>query len=471
MVKVIGFWLQEGMSTKTFRPYDLDQPYLLPPSMLDWLPGGHLAYLVLDVVSCLDLSKVYRAYEGSLGGRPPYDPRMMVALLLYGYATSIRSSRKLEKACYEQVPFRVLTGDQQPDHDTIAAFRIRHLDFLQDLFVQSVNLCAQAGMTKLGHVSLDGSKVKANASAHSSMSYARMTAKEKQLRQEIEAIFADAENQDRLEDEKFGKGKRGDELPEELRRRETRLKKIREAKAALEREAEKAATVLRREQEKSDQKLREEGKAPRKKKPISNEPSPTAQRNFTDPDARIMKSGSTKSFLYAYNAQIAVDDGSQVIVATNLSQAANDFRELKPLVTQIAHNLDGAVPKRVSADSGYYSEANVEFLEESGIDAYIATTRHRHGEDPPAPPRGRCPKGLTKKQLMQRKLSTKRGKKVYSRRKVIAEPVFGQIKAPLGFREFLLRGHQKAQGEWSLVSAVHNLLKLFRWTEAKPAFG
>jgi len=456
------------MSTKTFRPYDLDQPYLLPPNMREWLPADHLAYLVLDLVACLDLSKVYKAYDGEKGGRPPYDPRMMVALLLYGYSTGVRSSRKLESACYDQIPFRVLTGDQQPDHDTIAAFRVRHLEFLKDLFVQSVRMCGQAGMAKLGHVSCDGSKVKASASRHKAMSYSRMQKKEEQLRKEIEALLNDAAEQDRQEDERFGKGRRGDEIPEELRIRKTRLKKILEAKAALEKDAKEAAEDKRKAQEESDQKLRAEGRKPRKKKPISDEPAARAQRNFTDPDARIMKSGSTKAFLYAYNAQIAVDGESQVIVATDLSQAANDVRALQPLVSQIAQNLDGAQPKKLSADTGYFSEENVSFLEKVGVDAYIATKRSHHDEAPPPPPRGRCPKGLTKKELMARKLSTKRGKEVYARRKAIAEPVFGQIKAPLGFTDFLLRGHAKAGGEWSLIAAVHNFLKLIRRPEAIP---
>lgn len=457
------------MKTKTFRPYDLDQPFLLPPSMRDWLPSDHLAYMILDVVAALDLSVVRKQYEGEKGGRPPYNPRMMVALFLYGYATGVRSSRKLEKACYEQVPFRVLTADQQPDHDTIAAFRTRHLGFLEDLFVQSVRLCSEAGLVKLGHVSLDGSKVKANASRHKSMSYAYMLKKEEQLRKEIAAIFAEAEEIDRLEDEKFGKGNRGDELPEELRTRESRLAKIREAKAALEREAEEAAAAQRQAREENDHRLREAGKKPRKKQPVSDEPSSTAQKNFTDPDARIMKSGSTQAFQYSYNTQVAVDAEAQVIVATAVSQAANDVKELQPLVEQISSNLRGAKPKQVSADTGYFSEHNVDFLEDAGIDAFIATKRHQHGADPPPPPRGRTPKDLTKKQRMERKLRTKRGKKIYARRKVIAEPVFGQIKEPLGFRSFLLRSHPKVRGEWNLIAAVHNLLKLIRSQSRIPA--
>ncbi len=450
------------MKSKAFRPYDLNQPFLLPPSLRDWLPSKHLVYMVVDLVGALELSPLLSCYSGSKGGRPAYDPRMMVALLLYGYATSVRSSRKLEQATYDQVPFRVLTADQQPDHDTIAAFRARHLEFLKDLFLQSVKLCDRAGMVDLGHVSVDGSKVKANASRHKAMSYSRLQKEEERLRGEIEEIFAEAEALDRREDEELGKGNRGFDLPEELDSREKRLKKIQEAKAALELEAEEKAEIQRQEREENDRKLREEGKTPRKKKEITADPEPRAQRNFTDPDARMMKSGSTKAYEYSYNAQIAVDSEHQVIVATDVSQAANDVKELKPLMEQAWENLDGEKPARVSADTGYFSESNVEFLEASGIDGYLATKREKHSDQPAPAPRGRIPKGLKKKERMARKLRTKSGQRTYSRRKVIVEPVFGQIKECLGFRSFLMRGHEKVRGEWHLIAAVHNFLKLIR---------
>lgn len=451
------------MKTKTFRPYDLDQPFLLPPSMRDWLPSDHLVYMIVDLVGALDFSPVLKCYSGSKGGQPPYDPRMMVALLLYGYATGVRSSRKLEQATYDQVPFRVLTGDQQPDHDTIAAFRAKHLDFLKDLYLQSVKLCAQAGLVKLGHVAIDGSKVKANASRHKAMSFSRMEKEEKRLRAEIEKIFAEAEEADRLEDEEFGKGNQGFGLPEELNTREKRLKKITEAKAALEQEAREKADKQRQEREVNDRKLRDEGKTPRKKKEISDVPKPSAQRNFSDPESRLMKSGATKSFDYSYNAQIAVDEEHQIIVATDVSQAANDLNELKPMVEQARENLgEESKLERVSADTGYFTEDNVDYLEELKIDAYIATKREKHQEPRLPAPRGRIPKELTKKQRMARKLRTKSGRKVYSRRKVIVEPVFGQIKECMGFRTFSMRGHEKVRAEWHLVSAVHNLLKLIR---------
>ena len=450
------------MNSKTFREYNLDQQLLLPPNMKEWLPAEHLVYMILDVVAALDFTPVLDHYSGSKGGQPPYNPRMMVALLLYGYATGIRSSRKLERAALEQIPFRVLTADQQPDHDTIAAFRKTHLGFLEDLLTQSIRLCAKAGLVQLGHVAIDGSKVKANASRHKAMSYSHMVRKEEQIRAEVAKMLAESEEIDRLEDEKFGKGNRGDELPKELQTRKGRLKKIQEAMAVLEQEAKEKAEIQREEHEENDRRLREAGKTPRKKKEITEVPSPKAQRNFTDPDSRMMKSGSTKAFEYSYNVQIAVDEKHQVIVASDVSQAANDVNELKPIVEQIPKDLGNGPPVRVSADSGYFSESNVEFLEQSKIEPYIAVQREKHSERRVPAPRGRIPKEATKKERMARRLRTKAGRKVYSRRKVIVEPVFGQIKESLGFRSFLLRGHDQVRGEWRFISAVHNILKLVR---------
>ena len=451
---------------RIFRPYDLDQQYLLPPDMKEWLPADHLVYMVLDVVETLDLSVILNGYEGSHKGRRPYDPRMMVALLLYGYAVGVRSSRKLEQATYDQLSFRILTADQHPDHDTIADFRSRNLDFLDDLFLQSIRLCMKAGLVKLGHISIDGSKVKANASKHKSMSYSHMEREEQRLKEDIASMIEEAKTIDIEEDAKYGKGKRADELPEELKNREQRLKKIREAKKALEKEAEEKAKAKKKERVLSDQKLVEEGKKPRDKKKISVKPESKAQRNFTDPDSRIMKNGANKAFEYSYNAQIAVDDKDQVIVAAAVSQVGNDYAELIPLVKQIKENV-GDNPRKASADTGYYSEENMSFLEEEGIDAYVSVKRESHGVAPPMAPKGRTPHGFSKKQLMARKLRTKKGKETYARRKAIVEPVFGQIKECRGMRAFLLRGHKKVSAEWSLCAAVHNLLKLVK-SQAAP---
>lgn len=434
----------------TFRPYDPDQEFLLPPALRDWLPADHLVFYVMDLVGELDLREIYQSYDGSKGGRPPYNPQMMTTLLLYAYCVGIFSSRKIEKACYEQVPFRVLTAEQQPDHDTIAYFRRKHLNALSVLFVQVLRLCQKAGLVKLGHVCLDGTKVKANASKHKAMSYARMEKTAKELEEEVKRLFSEAQETDEQEDRLYGKGNRGDELPEELRFKESRLAKIREAMKELEAEA--------KEKAQQEEALAQEGKKP---KEPSDKPAGKAQRNFTDPQSRIMKDGAGKSFEQCYNCQAAADE-SQVIVATRVTQQTNDKQQLKPMVEAIKQNLDGRVPEKMSQDSGYYSEENVLYLEQERIDAYVAVGRQKHGDNPEAAPRGRIADKATTKQRMARKLRTKKGQGVYKKRKQIIEPVFGQIKEARGFRRFHLRGLQAVTGEWNLVCLTHNILKLFR---------
>ena len=444
---------------------------LMPPSMLDWLPKDHLAYFLLDLVGELDLSEIYEAYDGSKGGQPPFDPRMMVGLLLYGYCVGIPSSRRIEKATHEQVPFRVLAGDEHPDHDTVAAFRRRHIEALSNLFVQVLQLCRRAGLVKLGHVSLDGTKVRANASKHKAMSYGRMDAKIVELEEQIQQLLAEAEATDQAEDARYGQGKRGDELPEELRFREGRLKKLREAKAALEAEAKrKAAAEQSRRDEENQQRQWRGDKPKRYRKPPTDTPGDKAQRNFTDPDSRIMKDGATKSFEQCYNAQACVDGEAQVIVTADVTQEANDKRQLQPMVAQMKENLDGVLPARLSADSGYFSEENVRSLESEGIDGYLATGRQKHGAEPPGAPRGRIPTGVSMQERMARKLRTKKGRETYRHRKEIVEPVFGQIKSCRGLRGFLLRGIGNVRAEWRVMCIGHNLLKLFRngWS-VKPA--
>jgi len=445
--------------TTTFRPYDPDQEYLLPPALRDWLPSDHLVFYVMDLVGELDLSEIYQSYDGSKGGKPPYNPRMMTTLLFYAYCVGTFSSRKIEKACYEQVPFRVLTAEQQPDHDTIASFRRRHLNALSALFVQVLRLCQKAGLVQLGHVSLDGTKVKANASKHKAMSYARMEKTAKELQEEVERLFSEAQETDEQEDGLYGKGKRGDELPEELRFRESRLAKIREAMKALEAEAKERAEQERKARKEQEETL--EGKKRKGKKPgdPSDKPEGKAQRNFTDPDSRIMKDGASKSFEQCYNCQAAADE-SQVIVATGVTQQANDKQQVKPMVEAIKANLEGRVPVKMSQDNGYYSDKNVACLEQEQIDAYIAVGRQKHG-DPPMATRGRIPASATTKQRMGRKLRTQKGQGIYKKRKQIIEPVFGQIKEARGFRRFHLRGLQAVTGEWNLVCLTHNILKLF----------
>jgi len=442
---------------REFLPYDLDQHYLLPPDMREWLPEGHLAWFVSDVVDALDLAEITDAYEKQeLRGRPGYDPTMLVKLLLYAYCVGKPSSRRIEKATYEEVPFRVLSAAQHPDHASIAAFRRRHLTALSGLFLQVLMLCRKAGLARLGHVALDGTKVRANASRHKAMSYERLCSSEEQLTAEVAALLAEAERVDVREDGLYGKEKRGDELPKELKRRKSRLAKIRAAKEALEREAKERAELAAAD---ARERLREReakeaargrkfgGRPPRVPDPETAVPGPREQKNFTDPESRIMMDGATKSFVQAYNAQAAVDSGSQVIVAAFVTQEANDKQQLRPLLAQIAVNL-GALPKKVSADCGYYSSDNLSDPDLEAVDLYV-------------PPEKRV-LSCALADAVRAKLASEEGRAVYAQRKAVAEPVFGQIKEVRGLRRFSLRGRKLVGEEWQLICATHNILKLFR---------
>jgi transposase len=444
------------MGAQRFREYNPNQDFLLPPSLREWLPSDHLANFISDVVDTLDLSEVTDAYDNSQGGQAPFHPVLMTKLLLYAYCVGVPSSRRIEKSTYEVIPFRVLSANQYPDHDTIAEFRKRHLVALSRIFLQVLLLCQKAGLVKLGHVALDGTKVKANASKHKAMSYEHMQKKTDELAAEIARLLAEAEATDTAEDTRYGKGKRGDELPDELRYRERRLKKIQEAKQALEEETRQEAQAAQPAADKA-------------KVGADVRVKPKAQRNFTDPDSRIMRDGATKAFEQAFNGQVAVDSANQIIVAAGVTQECNDKQQVEPMVERMRANLGGVCPKRMTLDNGYYSDDNVEFLRGAGIDAYIATGRLKHGEAPPPAPRGRIPKGLTEKERMARKLRTIKGRCTYARRKEIAEPVIGQIKEARGFRRFLLRGSGKVDAEWLIICLTHNLLKLFRWSW-QPAF-
>ena len=447
-----------------FKPYQPNQLLLLPPDMRQWLPEDDLSYFIMDVVNELDLSAIYQSYNSSKGGQPPFAPKMMTSLLLYAYCVGIPSSRKIEKATYYQIPFRIIAADQHPDHDTIAEFRKRHLKALSGLFVQALLLCRQVGLVKLGHVSLDGTKVKANASKHKAMSYGRMEKKAEELEGEVKRLLAQAQAVDEAEDARYGKDKRGDELPEELRFKQNRLRKIKEAMKSLDADSKAKADVKREEIRLKEQALEKEGRKRKGKKPKdpSDKPEPKAQYNFTDPESRIMKDGASKSFEQAYNCQAAVDEESQIIIATKVTQQANDKRQLEPLVEEIKKNTDGETPEKLSADSGYFSESNVEYLEGECVDGYIATNRQKHGDAPELAGCGRIAKDATKQERMTRKLRTKKGRETYSKRKQIVEPVFGQIKETRGFRRFLLRGLENVSAEWDLICLTHNLLKLFR---------
>jgi len=429
---------------KGYRPYLPEQDLLLPPSLRDWLPENHLAYFVSDVVDQLDLTGICSVYERELRGQPPYDPRMMAKLLVYGYCVGVYSARKIQQRLVEDVAFRVLAAGNEPDFRTISDFRKIHLKALEGLFEQVLKIVLETGGMKLGRVALDGTKVKANASKHKAMSYDRMKEQEKLIRAQVKEMLARAEATDAEEDARYGKDKRGDELPAELQRRETRLKRIREAKKAVE--------------ERARQKAESEGKPAEEAKPDGK-----AQYNFTDPESRIMK--SNEGFVQAYNAQIAVEPEFQLIVGQAVTQTPNDKEQVVPMIETIEAQ-SGQRPEEILADSGYCSEQNLEHLEspenpDRRIEAYIATGRQQHGQHPVSP-RGPLPKGATRVERMRRRLQTKAGEAIYAARKAIVEPVFGQIKQARGFRRFSLRGLAKVRSEWAFVCLTHNILKLYR---------
>jgi transposase len=430
---------------KSYRPYYPDEELLLPPSLRDWLPEKHLAYFVSDVVDNVDLSAMDAVYGSEKRGQPPYDPLMMTKVLVYGYCVGVFSSRRIERRLVEDIAFRVLAADNQPNFRTISDFRKIHLQTLEGLFEQVLKIALEAGAMKVGRVALDGTKVKANASKHKAMSYDRMLEKEKQLKAEVKRLLAQAEAADAEEDALYGKDRTGDELPAELERRETRLKKIKEAKRAVE--------------ERARQKAVAEGKDPKQAEPKDKD-----QYNFTDPQSRIMKGAD--GFVQAYNAQAAVEPEFQFIVGQTVTQAANDKEQLIPMLATIEEQ-SGQRPDDVLADSGYCSEKNLEGLDseekpERRVNGYIATERQKHDEYKEPCPKGPLPKEATRVDRMRRKLKTKAGKAVYAARKAIVEPVFGQIKQARGFRQFLLRGIDKVRGEWSLVCLTHNVLKMYR---------
>ena len=466
---------------------------------MDWLPEGHLAYFVLELVGDLDLSAIEDAIQSKdARGVRPYSPRMMTALLLYAYCTGVFSSRRIERATYQDVAFRVLAGGEHPHFTTVNSFRLEHRNALSALFVQVLRLCTRAGLKTVGHVSLDGTKVQANASKHKAMSYGRMKDEEKRLAAEIEALLFRAEQTDQREDEQYGQDKRAEDLPDEFQRRDARLRRIREAKAALEKEAaETRATELRElaagQRHKADlaidaterkraatrasvsEKRADElsprndddddasgGNAtlalPEHRVPATpqGEPTDKAQRNFTDPDSRIMVRNG--EFLQGYNAQAAVSE-SQVIVAHALTNQPPDQEHLVPMLERVREHC-GQLPAVLTADAGYLCEDNVAYCENHAVDAYIAVRR----KDDDGAQLGRLPMTLAQevRWRMHQKVTSVAGKAIYRLRKLIAEPVFGQIKQAMGFRRFSLRGQGKAAAEWGIVCLCHNVLKLYR---------
>jgi transposase len=451
-------------SQPCFREYNPDQLILFPTDLKQWLPEDDLVYFLIDIVDEMDLQPIYCEYQYRQGGQPPYHSKMMVSLLLYAYCVGMPSSRKIEQATYHQIPFRVLTANQQHDHDTIANFRKRHLQALANLFVSVLRLCQSAGLVKFGHVSLDGTKVRANASRHKGMSYARMDTKINELEKQVQQMLAKAEACNQKEDDLYGKGNRGYQLPKELQYRDRRLKRIREAKKVIENETaanfnveqEEYQKKLKAREQRSDRRGRPP-KAPRK------DPDPKRQYNFTDPDSRVMVDAATKSFQQSYNCQAAVDEKDQIIVASGVSQDTNDKLQVTPLVKTIKTNCNGKLPKKISADAGYFSENNCRLLASETIQAYIATEQtNQLSKTNSAAACGRIPKSATITERMTRKLQTPKGRLVYEKRKQIVEPVFGQIKEVRRFRRFSFRGLKNVAAEWDLICLTHNLLKLYR---------
>lgn len=530
---------------KRYREWSPDQSFLLPPSPRDWLSEDHLVYFLLELGDELDLSAIERAIQqkDSRGNRP-FDPRLMTVLLLYGYCIGVASSRKLEQACQTDVAFRVLCAGHHPDHSAIAEFRRQHLQALRGLFLQVLRLCQAAGLVKLGHVALDGTKVAANASKHKAMSYERMLKKEAELSEEIDRLLQQAERTDQEEDARHGRGRRGDELPEELRRREGRRAKIRRARQALEAEAararaaaeaarakeaqaqaeqaeaakaeqakrraeqalqraaeaaekaaekakerleqaeaearaaaEQTATAAERRRASAAQQRRDDAEQalqallhrepppagpqwPEHQVPTtaSGDPTATAQRNFTDEASRIMKAGT--GYVQAYNCQLAVDEGHQIIVAEGVTNQAPDTQHLPVLLDAVIANCEH-VPEKATADAGYFSLENASYCEAHGIDGYLAPGRQKHEQ--PAPPEAAlaAPTPNDAAARMRQKLQTAPGRAAYARRKAVVEPAFGQIKEARGFRRFLLRGLEQVRGEWALICTGHNLRKLF----------
>jgi transposase len=426
---------------KTYRPYVPEQDLLLPPSLRDWLPDDHLAYFVSDLVDQLDLSAITAPYEDEERGQPPYYPVMMTKVLVYAYCVGVFSSRKIERRLSEDVAFRVLAAGNQPDFRTISDFRKQHLPALRGLFEQVLRLALEAGAMTLGRVALDSTKVKANASKHKAMSYGRMRDKERQLTAEANQLLSQAEAADAEDDRRLGPTRRGDDLPAELQRRESRLRRIRAAKRALEARAREEAAAAGQPADEA-------------------KPPDTAQDNFTDPESRLVHH-KPEGFVQGYNVQVAVEGTLQLIVGEAVTQETNDKQQLPAMIRTIRQQA-GQHPAVLLADSGYCSDESLRYLARTSIDGYIATRKITHGAPPGPAPRGPIPKDATRVARMARKLQTKVGAAIYATRKGIVEPVLGQIKQGRGFRRFLLRGLEKVRGEWALVCTTHNVLKLYR---------
>jgi transposase len=449
-------------ASKTFRPYDPAQVFLMPPSLDDWLPDDHTARFVAETVNeLLDLTPIYASYREA-SGAPPFDPKMMLKLLLYGYSAGVTSSREMERRCHTDVAFRWLSANSAPDYRSLARFRRRHLAALDALFVQVLALCAEAGLVCLGRVALDGTKLRASASRHKAMSHDRLGPRIGQLEAEVAAILADAEATDRAEDDEFGPDRRGDEVPAELARRETRLAKLRAAKEAIESDARNKASERAADEARRGGKDDADTDAAAKAAAETATPETKAQRSFTDPESRMMKTND--GFHYAYNAQAVVDEHSQVVLGAKVTQCANDVNQLFDMIETANTNLAdagvGEQPDVVLADAGYCSEGNLHTAASTYINVLVATGRLKRNERVPAAPRGPIPKDATQRERMARRLRTKKGRADYARRKAIVEPAFGQMKVRQHAGFLRLRGLTGAQGEWTLHALCHNLRKL-----------
>ena len=440
---------------RNYRTYEPDQTLLFPPSIRDWLPEEHLAFFISDTIDALDVSGFDDRYGDAGPGNQAFDPRMMLKVLVYAYATGTFSSRKIAAKLHEDVAYRVLGSDNFPAHRTISDFRKRHLPEFRELFVQVVQTAHEVGLVKLGTVAVDGSKVKANASKHKAMSYKRMKEQEKRLRKEIRELMAEAKKTDDQEDKRYGKDRRGDELPAELARREDRLQSIRAARQRL--EARQRETDREKGRDPDDQDR--PGKRGKPFKRPFGEPEDQAQENFTDPDSRIMKRGSS-GFEQCYNPQIAVDEAAQIIVAATVTQSASDVQELEPVLDQIKETT-GQYPDKTLADAGYRSEANLQMLEKKGVEGFVAMGREKNGETKEPNPENEATCRMAKK------MKTERAKKNYRKRKYLGEPPFAWIKSVMGFDQFRLRGFDNVTSEWNLACLAANLKRMHRklvWT-------
>lgn len=457
---------------KRFRVCDLDQPYLLPPSLQDWLPENHLARFIAEVTDELDLAVIYAKYERKdARGLSAYHPLLVTRLLLYGYCTGITSSRRIEKASHDDVAFRYLAANQHPDHDTIANFRREHLDALAGLFVQALRLCQKAGLVKLGNVAIDGTKMMANASTRRSVPYKKLSEREQYWKETVDRLLAQAQRTDEQEDQQWGKGQ-PDDLPPELAHAKDRLERLREAKAELEREAQQQLEAARKVYTPGKHGGRRKGTLPQQpadrqerqrarvqlRRARENAAHPHRQYNFVDPDSRVMMDTARKSFTQAYNAQIAVDSQAQVIVAAELTQQTSDRRQLLPMVEAVRKAMSSA-PETITADAGYWDTLSLRDVSLQGIQMLVSPD-----SKPQLPDAELAPSSPHNQEAraMRELLSSAAGKALYAMRKAIVEPVFGQIKEARGIRRFRLRGLKLVTGEWKLICATHNLLKLFR---------